>query len=372
MGEIVFFNNYSLTIKEGEFWKDEKLFHEIEQFGFSNVNWNQVPDEFLLYLFLHDQPTIGEKRNDSTKKEYMRDLNQFLSYFYNPDNNFDSIRSLRPEDLLRYQRYLEGKYKKSTLLRKTSVIKHFFRYLYSKEIMERDITLQMKRPKVKYEELVNRDLYEDEVKQLLDHFKKTDWFAYSLFYVLVATGMRIDELATAQWIKLRYETSVGYYFLKVKGKGDKERDVIIFKDVLNVMMENRRRKSLSIMVGKFDETAFFPKANGEHYNTTYLGNEFTRIVNAAPFDFIQDRFKKEEMSAKQGKFIRYKITPHTCRHFTAAYYMDKGIDPKAISDMLGHASLHTTERYLRRKRSIENHAGVKLGEDNFLNAKTNN
>lgn len=195
---------------------------------------------------------------------------------------------------------------------------------------------------------------------LLEHFKESDWFAYTLFYLLISTGMRISELATAKWDDLRFEPSVNHYFLEVKGKGNKRRDVIIFSDVLEVVTENRKRKGLITKVGHYDGTAFFPKYNGSHYNTKYLSNEFTRIVNSAPFEFIQARLKKEE----QGD-IRYRITPHTCRHYTAAYFMDQGIDPKAIQDMLGHSSLMTTERYLRRKRDIKNHAGVKLGDSFF-------
>lgn len=365
MLEIGLTNGSSLEVKEGEFWKDENLLYEVEKFGFRNINWENVSNDVLIYLFLHDQPTIGEKRTASTKKEYLRDINQFFKYLYN--EGIHSIHSLHPEHLLQYQRYLEEKYKKTTFLRKTSVVKHFFRYLSIKGILQQDITLQMKRPKVKSTELVNRDLYDYEVKTLLDYFKENDWFAYTLFYLLVSTGMRINELATAKWSNIRYEQSVGYYFLNVTGKGGEERDVIVFKDVLEVAIENRKRKSLSTQVGKFDGTAFFPKPNGEHYNSTYLSNEFTRLINAAPFDFIQDRFKKEEESASEGKFIRHRITPHTCRHYTAAFYMEKGIDSKAIQDMLGHKSLMTTERYLRRKRSFKDHAGVKLGESNFLN-----
>lgn len=223
----------------------------------------------------------------------------------------------------------------------------------------------MKRPKYKNEELVNRDLHDHEVKQLLDYFNKKDWFAYTLFYVLASTGMRINELARAKWSNLRYEPTVGYYFLKVIGKGNKERDVIIFDEVLKVVIENRRRKMLTTEIGKVDGTAFFPKANGQHYNKTYLSNEFTKLVGNAPFDFIKARFEKESESINEGKSIRYRITPHTCRHYTAAFYMDRGIDSKAIQDMLGHASIMTTERYLRRKRSIQNHAGVQLGSLNF-------
>lgn len=355
--------NITLSVVDGDYWKDESLFLEVERAGFTNLDWKLVPDEILLYLFLNDEPTIGTKRTESTKKEYFRDLNQFLTYINN--HRLGSLHNLQPETLLQYQRFLNEKYKTTTLLRRTSVIKHFLRYLFHKGILQQDLTIQMKKTKAKKEDLVNRDLYDHEVKQLLGYFQKKDWFAYTLVYALVSTGMRINELTGALWSDLRYEPTVDHYFLTVTGKGDKQRDIIIFNDVLEVIMENRRRKNLSTAIGRVDGTAFFPKADGGSYNTTYLGNEFTRIVGLAPFEFIQSRFLREKESASSGKNIRYRITPHTCRHYTAAYYMDKGVDAKAIQDMLGHSSLMTTEKYLRRKRTVENHAGVKLGQKNF-------
>jgi hypothetical protein len=99
--------------------------------------------------------------------------------------------------------------------------------------------------------------------------------------------------------------------------------VIIFDDVLEVINENYKRKSLIIKVGYADETAFFRKAFGKHYNTKYLSNEFTRLISQVPLDFIKARFSREKDSEKEGKPKRFRITPHTCRRYTAAYYMDK-------------------------------------------------
>jgi integrase/recombinase XerD len=46
--------------------------------------------------------------------------------------------------------------------------------------------------------------------------------------------------------------------------------------------------------------------------------------------------------------------------------MERGIDSKAIQDLLGHKSLMTTERYLRRKKSVKDQAGVKIEKSDFL------
>jgi site-specific recombinase XerD len=56
-------------------------------------------------------------------------------------------------------------------------------------------------------------------------------------------------------------------------------------------------------------------------------------------DFIKARFSREKDSEKEGKPKRFRITPHTCRRYTAAYYMDRGADPTSIQNMLGNRTV---------------------------------
>ncbi|MFD2216409.1 tyrosine-type recombinase/integrase [Metabacillus endolithicus] len=353
-------NKYDLNLSSPEFWNNNQFFKIFIDNGFSSVSWDHVPDEMLLYLFLHDEPTIGKKRSDNTKREYFRDVKEFIEFA----NHFGGTRYIDEEDVQKYQYIIEEKnLSPSTLRRKTSVIKQFLTYLFKRGALKKDVTIMLKRVSVDKEQLVNRDFYDHEVQQLLEYFKKENYFAYTLLYVLVSTGLRIDELATAEWSSLFYYPKNDSYFLSVTGKRNKERNAKIFNDVLEVVSEFRKRRGINSELSEVDETAFFPKASGEHYNSSYLSTEFSRLILTTSdiFPFIKRRKMLHEKGDK-----RFNITPHTCRHYTAAYFADKGIDLKSIQDMLGHESLLTTERYLRRRRNLEDHAGVKVG-GNFIN-----
>ncbi|MFS1519501.1 tyrosine-type recombinase/integrase [Bacillus sp. SCS-151] len=358
--EVVKISNQNLVINEKD-WLDQSLYVQIARQGFRNVNWSEVPDEVMLYLFLHDEPAHGRERSNQTKKEYFRDIRDLLAFA----SEFGGIRYVNQDDIEVYQSRIHEKYKATSLRRKSAVIKQFLRYLNVRGMINQDLSLMMKKVAIKKEDLVNRDLYEHEVKQLLDYFKKKDWFAYTLIFILVSTGLRIAELASANWSSLMYHEKLDRYFLTVIGKRKKERPVVIFNDVLEVVKELRRRKGLTTELNPEDETAFFPKSNGSHYNSSYLSNEFSRLImsTADVLPLVKQRLKKEEDYEKQGNSIKFRITAHTCRHFTATYYSDQdGIDVKDVRDLLGHESITTTETYLRRKRRLEEHAGVKLGE----------
>jgi len=360
--EIEKLNSQNEVIKSEEFdWFNPLMFEKVTEVGFRNVNWNEIPDEMLLYLFLHDEPTLGSKRRDTTKREYFREANQFLDYVF---KNYGGIRQLHHEDVLNYQLYLEKEgYKATTLRRKNVVVQQFLSYLNQKNILNQDLTQSMKRISVKKENLVNRDFYEDEVQSLLDYYEKNNWFMYTLLYVLVSTGLRIQELANAKWSSLFYHPDVGMYFLTVIGKRDKAREVPIFEDVLEVVRELRMRRGFTREL-EHDGSPFFPKADGQHYNFKYLSQKFSEEILSLEeqFDFIKQRIQREEAMKEEDKSIRYRITPHTCRHYTASYFLSKGADQKAVQDLLGHESSTTTDGYLRRKRKFEEHAAVKVGK----------
>ncbi|WP_160850601.1 tyrosine-type recombinase/integrase [Pontibacillus yanchengensis] len=342
-------------------WFNPSMYKRVVELGFRNVEWNEIPDELLLYLFLHDEPSLGSKRKETTKKEYFREAKQFMDYVFQTSG---SIRSLHHEDVQNYQLQLEQQgYKSTTLRRKSVVIQQFLSYLVNKGIIDDDLTKSMKRISVKKETLVNRDFYDTEVQALLDYYQEEDYFMYTLLYVLISTGLRIQELADAKWGNVFYQPEVGLYFLTVVGKRDKAREVPIFEDVLEVIKEFRMRRRFTGEL-KNDGTPFFPKASGQHYSFKYLSQKFSNEILSlqGQFEFINQRVQREEAMKEEGHNIKYRITPHTCRHYTASYFLSKGADQKAVQDLLGHESSSTTDGYLRRKRKFEEHAAVKVGK----------
>jgi len=191
---------------------------------------------------------------------------------------------------------------------------------------------------------------------------------YTLLFTLVSTGLRIQELCSARWSSITYQPEAGMYFISVIGKRDKMREVPLFNEVLEVLKEFRMRRGFSGEL-KGQNNPLFPKPNGDHYNFKYLSNEFTKQIEKLQdqFPFIKRRIEMEQQFAQSGKSVRFRITAHTCRHYTAAYYLSKGADLKAIQDLLDHESSVTTDQYLRRTRKFSEHAAVKIGRS-FMTA----
>jgi len=341
-------------------WFSKDTYLTIVQQGFRNVDWSLASDELLLYLFLHDEPSIGTKRKHTTLKEYFREIQQFYQYIH---EQVGSVQQIHPEHVTQYQLALEEKqYKSTTLRRKSTVVQQFLSFLHRNGMVKDDLTKSMKRISIQKDQLVNRDFYEEEVEALLEYFQKHDWHMYTLLFTLVSTGLRIQELCSARWSSITYQPEAGMYFVSVLGKRDKMREVPLFNEVLEVLKEFRMRRGFS---GELNgqNTPLFPKPNGDSYHFKYLSNEFTRQIEMLQdqFPFIKRRVQMEEQFTQSGKSLRFRITPHTCRHYTAAYYLSKGADLKAIQDLLDHESSVTTDQYLRRTRKFSEHAAVKIG-----------
>jgi len=320
------------------------LFTELSTEHFKNTNWANIPDKLLMYLFLHDEPTYGDTRSEGTKKEYLRDLLHFLAFA----ENYGGLRQLDPEDLLTYQDKLDKRYAKTSFRKRTTVVKQFLNYIYKKKAIDSDLTRLMKKVAQPTKDLVDRDIYEHEVKVLLEYFKQHNYFMYALLFVLVSTGLRINELATAEWRNVYYLPHLGYHFLDVVGKGDIPREVLLFDDVMPVITEFRKRRGFDGEINRGSSSPFFPKGDGQAYNSKYLSSLFTANIKNTGLPLV--------------KYRKDPITPHTCRHYYAAFLTNSGANIDAVKDALGHSSIVTTQRYLWKKRRKENHAGLKVGK----------
>ncbi|WP_162551249.1 tyrosine-type recombinase/integrase [Paenibacillus tepidiphilus] len=323
---------------------DSSLFKTLSTEQFRHTNWNEIPDELLMYIFLHDEPTYGKKRVQGTKKEYLRDLQGFLLY----SASLGGIKHLDPADLLVYQDRLSEHYANTTFRKKVSVLKQFLRYIHLKKIIPSDLSIMMKNVAQPKDEQKNRDMYQHEVDALLEYFRPRNFNMFTLLSVLVSTGMRIEELASAEWRKAYYLPTVGFHFIDVKGKGGKVRPILIFEDTFDTIKEFRERKGLETELNPADESAFFPKPNGRHYNSAYLSNLFIKEINKSALPFL--------------KYRADPITPHTCRHYYASFLTSAGSTIDAVKDALGHQSIITTQGYLWRYRQQEKHAAIVVGK----------
>ncbi|AYY25085.1 integrase [Bacillus cereus] len=347
MNIINYEHNNQIVKSKSDFF-DSSHFEKIMGLGIRNIDYSQLSEESLVYLFLHDEPSLTKNRSERTKQQYLHDLSHFLRYI---KEAIGTIQELSHNDMEIYFYELSKKYAATTLRKKKTVVQQFLKYVYDNNGLSDNFSSRLKKVSVKKEELVNRDLYPEEVTQILDELKKSNYFVYTAFFLLTTTGLRIEEIATAKWANLVFHSSLNAYLLRVVGKGNKSREVRIFEDTLDALCHVRSLRKQTTKLDASNTSAFLPKADGSNYRADYLSSLVAKKIEETNLTFL--RYRQD------------RITPHTCRHFMANYLMEKGIELKKIRDYLGHESIMTTERYLRERTRRQNLATIDIGNSLF-------
>ncbi|WP_050062547.1 tyrosine-type recombinase/integrase, partial [Bacillus cereus] len=235
MNIINYEHNNQIVKSKSDFF-DSSHFENIMGLGIRNIDYSQLSEESLVYLFLHDEPSLTKKRSERTKQQYLHDLSHFLRYI---KETIGTIQELSHNEMEIYFYELSKKYAATTLRKKKTVVQQFLKYVYDNNGLSDNFSSRLKKVSVKKEELVNRDLYPEEVNQILDELKKSNYFVYTAFFLLTTTGLRIEEIATAKWADLVFHSSLNAYLLRVVGKGNKSREVRIFEDTLDALCHVR-------------------------------------------------------------------------------------------------------------------------------------
>ncbi len=261
---------------------------------------------------LHDFLSyIGSEKalSSNTLEAYERDILSFI--------HFLEGKKLSREEVLHYLAHLKSKeYATSSICRALVALKVFFRFLKKEKVILEDPTLYLESPKLW--QLIPEVLTLNEVDSLL---KAPDLDTFigardkAMLSVLYASGLRVSELCSLNLF------DVADSYVRVKGKGNKERLVPIAKEAIEAIDTYLTRYLQD--VGK--ETALF---------VTLKGRRMDRVSVWARVKFY----------AKQAK-IQKNISPHTLRHSFATHLLENGADLRVIQEMLGHASVATTDRY---------------------------
>jgi site-specific recombinase XerD len=164
-------------------------------------------------------------------------------------------------------------------------------------------------------------LFEEEVSELLASAADDFWSLRDLLILelLYSTGCRVSELVAVNVGDLDLRSST----LRVIGKGNKERTVYIGREALKVLNLYLSRRGLQRLPA------------GEAANALFI-NRRGRRLTARGVQYILTR--RTEAQAK-------RVTPHTLRHSFATHIMNRGGDIRLLQELLGHASLSTTQVY---------------------------
>ena len=272
-----------------------------------------------------------EKGNsDNTIKSYNIDLKNFFDYLEK------NIKEVNTQDIYEYIEYLKGKYVYNTVIRKVSCIKSLFKFCYMEKLIDKDPSNKIKN--LNKEKRLPEILTLEEIKKIINSFDHTPENRRNqmICKMLIATGARISEILN---LEIKNVENTDFEFVKVFGKGSKYRYIPIYPELENELKEyiNVYRSQLKSSVGSF---LLFPGIRREN---------FWKVLN------------KHALNVG----IEKKIHPHLFRHSTATLLLENGADIRMVQEILGHASIKTTEIYTHVEKSTlkKIYESVKIGEE---------
>ena len=264
----------------------------------------------------------------NTCRAYRNDLEQFLAYLRDSEIGLlrrgEKVDVCNVDDIVirSYVGFLYNKNQKSTIARKLSAIRSFFRFLVKRGAIRTNpadtvLTPKRGRPVPNY-------LPVDDMFRLLDGVKGESVLALrnrAILETLYSTGVRVAELAGMDIGDVDFDSG----FVRVIGKGNKERLAPVGKKALGrirAYVDTRRKTTGSVIQ---DSEPLFLNSRGGRLSTRSIA----RLL---------------EVVVRQLGLLR-PISPHGLRHTFATHMLDAGADLRVVQELLGHASLKTTQRY---------------------------
>lgn len=265
------------------------------------------------------QYLIYEKSlSKKTIEAYIHDVNLLENFSENKD-----LDKLQLSDLQLFLKYLfKNKLNSRSQARIISGIKSFYGFLLYANIINNDPTELLDSPKIEMH--LPDVLTVDEIKNVINAIDLSTSEGHrnrAIAEVLYGCGLRVSELINLKISNLFLEEG----FIKVTGKGDKERLIPIgdtAKKMVLLYLEGEREK---INIKKGEEDYVFLNRRGSHLTREMIFIYVKRWVEKAG--------------------INKKVSPHTFRHSFATHLIEGGADLRAVQQMLGHESITTTEIY---------------------------
>jgi integrase/recombinase XerD len=209
-------------------------------------------------------------------------------------------------------------------------LRQFYKFLNSEDLVKNNPTIYLALPRIP-EDLPGMLTF-DEVMLLLNSIGSSDEMSIrnrAMLELLYATGLRVSEL-----INLKFsDINLVDCFLRIVGKGSKERLAPFgnkAKNFINIYL-SKRKPALS---------------QGDNVFISRLGRKLSRV-----------EFWRQLKNIAKNTGITKNITPHTLRHSFATHLLSGGADIRFVQEMLGHASISTTQIYthLDKAKIIQQH-----------------
>ena len=281
-------------------------------------------DEFEALDRFSEYLRVERNYSKYTVLNYINDINEFIDYLN--DNKLGDIFNVRTNITRYYVAYMteDKDYKASSISRKLSSLRSFYRFLLQEELIENNVFLEISSPKL--DKKLPKLIYYNEIDEIFNAIDTKTALGirdYAIIEVLYGTGIRVSELCSMTI------TSIDFYndSITVMGKGSKMRNVPIYDSIKNALrdyIEFSRNELLSKNTENPTNLLFVNFKGGP------LTTRGVRVV----LDNICERASET-----------LKVTPHMFRHSFATHLLDNGADLRSVQELLGHVNLATTQIY---------------------------
>jgi len=250
-----------------------------------------------------------------TVRGYLADLRQFLAFV-----GAGGPAAVRIETIRHWLRTLDGRTDRNSIARKLAAVRGLFRFLVDTQRLAHDPSAVVATPKTARKLPAHLTL--DDVDRLLATPRADRLLGLrdrAILELLYSSGLRVSELTGLDWEHLDADAGL----VRVLGKGRKERVVPVGRPALRALETYRTAAA----------GAGWPAARGAVFRNARGGRLTPRSVGR-----LMDRHVLASGTTT-------KATPHALRHTFATHLLGAGADLRAIQELLGHASLSTTQRY---------------------------
>ncbi len=277
--------------------------------------WAHLED-FLQYL------RVERQLSPHTLRNYAVDISQFLEFLQDHREDANLEKVTYPDLRAFLAQALKGR-RKSTVARKLSALRTFFKYLQRQGAVETNLAKLAPSPKL--EKTLPHFLTVDEAFHLLERIAGDDFAANrdrAILEVFYGGGLRLSELAGLNLADLDLAQGV----LRVWGKGAKERLAFLGKPAKAALKEYLpQRRTLLGHTGTPEQAALFVNKQGGRLSSRSVA----RLVG-----------KWAQLAG-----LSQALTPHGLRHSFATHLLEGKADLRTVQELLGHSSISTTAHY---------------------------
>ncbi len=285
--------------------------------------WQAYKKGFKAYLQLE------KSLSDNSVEAYLYDIEKLTTYLSETDE-LKTPRQVTLKDLEKFIQWIsELGMTPGSQARIISGLKSFFKYCLIEQIIATDPSCLLESPKLK--RTLPDILHFNEIEKIigqLDLSKPEGGRNKAMLETLYSSGLRVSELVNLRISCLFLDVG----FIRVIGKGDKERLVPIGSDAIKYINIYRNNIRVHIVVKPGNDDILFLNRRG------------SKLSRVMIFLIIKEL-------ARKAAIIK-TISPHTFRHSFATHLVEGGADLRAVQEMLGHESITTTEIYTHLDREF--------------------